>query len=244
MFSGAFLIYLAGPAPPSNFHGGVLFDEPVLDVIGASDSLVGDVAATTSTTLFYGAMAYRVVDSLLIPAFVHDDWHLAHQLSMIDMTAFGFSGLVLWGTQLAVGRTRPKCEPEIGNGPCSDEHNVRRSFIAGHAATGFTAAGLTCTHHAHIPLYGGSADSAACAVTVTAAVVNSVGRAVSENHYPTDVLMGVALGSFSGWFLPAALHYGFGNPTATSRHEGGSLNAVVVPQVDQRRLGAALVGVF
>src|SRR5690606_36370140 len=126
-----------------------------------------------------GAIVYRLVDSAAVPLIGYGDADLALQMSMIDLSAFSVQALVLWGSQVLVGRTRPIVLRCSGQDAMLDERCAissrlapRRSFIAGHAASGITAAGLTCLHHARIPLYGGWGDGASCGATIVAAAVN------------------------------------------------------------------------
>jgi membrane-associated phospholipid phosphatase len=254
LLAGAFALRFAGPAAPDNWRGGVLFDDAVLDAVAVRDEGAARTIAGVTDVLFYGAMADRLVDSALVPTLVHGDADLALQMSMVDLTAFSVQAIVLWGSQTLVGRTRPivsRCEREgldADAGSCRVPSRLgpRRSFIAGHPATGVTAAGLTCLHHGHLALYGGAADSVACVVTIAAAAVNGWGRVAAEQHYPTDLLLGIALGGLSGWVVPSLLHYGFGASPSEPRAEGSATGArvFVLPFGDATHIGAVVGGAF
>lgn len=259
LMTAAFLLRFAGPEPPDNWRGGVLFDDAILGAVAIEDERAARGVELTTDVLFYGAMTYRLIDAVAVPLLGYQDPELALQMGMIDLGAFSVQAIVLWGSQTLVGRTRPlvsRCEelpPEMRQERCSVPPRLgrQRSFIAGHPATGFTAAGLTCQHHRHIPLYGGWGDTAACATTLVAATVNGVGRVLAQQHYPTDLLLGIALGTFSGWVVPGLLHYGFGAPQsepggAAARRGSApsSWSMYVLPDVRENALGARLLGLF
>lgn len=259
LMTSAFLLRFAGPSPPDNWRGGILFDDVIVRNVAIEDQSVARGVEVTTDVLFYGAMTYRLVDSLFVPLLGYQDPELALQMTMIDLGAFSVQAAVLWGSQTLVGRTRPRVVRCDNLPPGTEEERCavpsrlgpQRSFIAGHPATGFTAAGLTCHHHRRIPLYGGWGDPAACATMLVAATVNGLGRVLTELHYPTDLVLGVALGTFSGWVLPGLLHYGFGPPDekpGASRSGPGlaprSWSVFVLPDVQVDRLGARVGGLF
>jgi hypothetical protein len=71
-------------------------------------------------------------------------------------------------------------------------------------------AGLVCSHHLNVPLYGNAyADAAACAIAAGAAVSTGVLRLVADRHYVTDVLAGAAIGAGAGFVMPMFAHYWF-----------------------------------
>jgi membrane-associated phospholipid phosphatase len=253
--SVAIWLRLSAAEPPDNWRGGILFDDAILSAIRIEDRRTAQGVELMTEVTFYGAMAYRLVDSVAVPLIGYGDADLALQMSMIDLSAFSVQAIVLWGGQTLVGRTRPivtRCERE-GR---SDERcqvptrlGTQRSFIAGHTATSVTAAGLTCLHHMHIPLYGEPGDALACTATLLAAVASGAGRVTTELHYPSDLAFGVALGAVSGWFLPMALHYGFGPPSLDRRSAHGAeatggIRLTVVPYADGERIGLFAGGRF
>ena len=203
--------------PPPTWRGGILFDDGVRDLIAVRHEPSRVVVAISTHVLAATSVAHNVFDSTLVPGEIHDDWDLAGQMLLIDAESYAVMAAVLFGTQVFVGRERPivrRCsDPVVKNSDraCDPQDSQRnRSFVAGHTALGFTAAGLSCAHHTHIPLYGGgTADTLACAGALGWASLLGVGRVMSDNHYATDTLLGAALGLAAGWLLPLALHYGF-----------------------------------
>jgi membrane-associated phospholipid phosphatase len=245
--AGAFYLRFLGPQADVNWRGGILFDDGILDRVAIQDLDDRNAMARAGDIVFLGSMAYRAVDSLLLPLAVHGDPDLALQMTMIDLEAFGTVGMTVWGSQVFVVRERPivprRCgDPEVAAeiGACDPESKNRgRSFIAGHVATVFAATGVTCLHHAHMPLYGGGAgDVIACASMVGATAFTAANRVMIESHYPSDVVFGLALGAGAGWLVPMALHYGFDG----ERKSGAALS--VVPWFAEERSGMMLVGVF
>jgi membrane-associated phospholipid phosphatase len=241
-----FYLRFGAAAPSSDWRGGVLFDDGLLDAVAIEGHESRRSVAKTTDNLFYGAMAYRLVDSALLPWLIHGSPDVALQMSMIDLQAFGVVASVLWSVQVLVGRERPvvtrRCpDPAIAASepkcdPDSAERN--RSLIAGHPAVGITAAGLTCLHHAHLPLYGRDGDILACGLMIGAATFNGLGRVMTEQHYPSDLVLGVGLGVTAGYVIPSALHYGFGS----GRRPETSM--VVIPFASDQGVGANLAGIF
>lgn len=212
----AMLARFVAPPPPPTFRGGILFDEAL------QRRTAMDVGARRSTVVsltdvgFYGVMAYRLIDSGYVPTFVYGRPEVSLQMAMIDLESFGFVAAVLWLPHMVVGRERPlgsHCRADekfrAGEPVCAEDHvEHNRSFFAGHAAVAMTGAGLTCTHHRHLPLYGGGlADRMACGLTIASAFATGVGRMVTEKHYGTDVVWGWGVGAFAGFVMPEILHY-------------------------------------
>lgn len=257
MLGTAAVLRFAGPRPNADWTGGVLVDDWVQDRTAIQNIKLRDGTRTMTDVFFYGSMVYRLVDSALLPSLVWRSPDVAFQMSMIDLESFGFVAIALWGGQAAFGRERPfakRCSDpafaasEQGCGPGSTEHN--RSFFAGHPAVVLTAAGLTCTHHAHLPLYGGGAgDTVACAVMLGAAAATGIGRVITEEHHVSDLVVGYGAGFFAGFVLPELLHYGPKKRTVVDAEHAGHgatplVRATLVPQIGPRDLGVGLQGIF
>ncbi len=203
------------------------FEQTLVDLVAVREDPARENWRLFNDLTFFGSMAYRAIDSAVLPIFAHGNSEVAWQMSWIDAQSFGVVAAVLWGSQIYVGRLRPTAnncdDPDRQGFLCDpDDIDYARSFIAGHTATAVAAAGLTCVHHDQMPLYGGGlADQLACGVMVANATANAVTRMMVELHYPSDMLMGVTLGLTAGWILPKALHYGWGDeepdPAETAR---------------------------
>ncbi len=245
-----FYLRFATPPPSANWTEGVLLDDWTERRFAIESVPQRERVKRLTDVLFVGSMAYRLVDSAILPLTVWRDPELALELSMIDLESFSFVALTLWGGQALFGRERPyasRCadaEFAAAEGGCPErsvEHN--RSFYAGHPAVVMTAAGLTCTHHAHLALYGGAADTIACGTLLGAAVVTGAGRAMTEEHHLSDVVIGWSAGAFAGFALPELLHYRKPPPEVPS---GGkrAISATVGPVLDGDQVGLALRGQF
>ena len=251
---GAIVLRLAVPPPSANWTGGILFDDWVQDHTAIQGIQARQSVKTMTDVFFYGSMAYRLVDSALVPSLVWRSPDVAFQMSLIDLESFGFVAITLWGPQAVFGRERPfakRCgDPAFAAteacAPDSREHNL--SFFAGHPAVVLTAAGLTCIHHAHLPLYGGGiADKLACGLMIGAAVVTGVGRVISEEHHATDLVVGYGVGVIAGFVMPEFLHYRLRKPSLAEEPKATTaplVRTTLLPQIGQRDLGLALRGVF
>lgn len=260
VLAGAFAVLLVGPEPPDNWRGETKFDEFFGDGVRYDDAARADRAATVSDVLYFGSMAYRLVDSVGVAGVGYGDWYLASQMAMIDLQSFSVVAAVVFGSQVFVGRQRPEYEERCTdpNDPCTGSSARFRSFIAGHPATVLTAAGLTCTHHARMPLYGGGwGDTLACGLMLGAAGATGATRVLAGKHYPSDLALGLGLGAFAGFILPRALHYGFSEegyydrPRASAAKTGSSLGASpvpiltrVMPWADSSALGVSASGIW
>jgi membrane-associated phospholipid phosphatase len=105
--------------------------------------------------------------------------------------------------------------------------------MSGHSTASFTLAGLTCIHHAYLPLYGGGApDALACAGSMAAATTVAMMRVVSDQHYLSDVIIGSAFGALAGVGMPWLLHYrggGSADQTAPPDSKHYKISATVMP---------------
>lgn len=245
--AGGFYLRFGVEAPDGDWQGGILADDWIQDRVGVegTDNRRHVVAATDA--IYLGSMAYRLVDSAVLPGLLWGNWDTALQMSMIDLEAFGFVAITLWGEQALFGRQRPYVDhcPGFASESCNPESEERnRSFYAGHPAVAMTAAGLTCTHHARLPLYGGGAlDTLVCGLTVGAALLTGYGRAVTEMHYASDVAIGLGVGAFAGFGLPALLHYGDERRPRVVRTPP-RVRVTAAPMLSEDRLGFGLVGLF
>lgn len=253
--TGFYLRFVAAPRD-ANWRGGILFDDALREQVAVKSPSNRLLVTKFTDAMFYGAMTYRFVDSILVPGLGWGNWDTALQMVSVDLESFGFVALTLWGTQALLARQRPyvsRCG-EAGIAAAEDcrpdQAETNRSFYAGHPAVGMTAATLTCVHHSHLPLYGGAGDTLACGVMLGAAVMNGFGRVVAEKHYPSDLIVGFGVGAFAGWALPELLHYAHPrSPSGTSVSASTSaapvrVRAVLLPTWSEGQLGVSLLGIF
>lgn len=245
----------------ANWTGNFLGDFEVAEALAVRDEGARDAWQLVGDIPFYGAMVYPVIDSLILVPMIHGNWDVAWQLFMMNLESFAVVAPMIWVSQYFVRRPRPftrticqepgGAQQEDGCDPNNEEY--LRSFPGGHVAIATTTAALTCTHHAHLPLYGGGAgDVAACGIAVGAAGAVTVARFAGEKHYLSDTVVGIGMGVVAGWLVPTALHYGFSDDededeilvlrTSNSRRRG--LAVTLMPVADPDNLGVAALGRF
>lgn len=256
VLAGSFVVLVWGPEPPDNWRGGTAFDDWLGDGVRLDDPEQADKAATVSDVLYFGSMAYRLVDDVGVAGIGYGDWYLASQMAMIDLQSFSVVAAVMFGSQVFVGRQRPEYNESCDDpaDPCTGSSSRFRSFIAGHPATALTAAGLTCTHHARIPLYGGGwGEYTACGLMIAAAGATGATRVLAGKHYPSDLVFGFGLGAFAGFILPRLLHYGFSDEGYYERPQARAANANpspmpmlvrVMPWAEPSSLGVSASGIW
>jgi membrane-associated phospholipid phosphatase len=219
--SAALVLYFGmHDARTPRLTGGVLFDDYFRDTLRLRPPGQRDVARTVSDWTAISAMSWAIaVDSLIVPL-ARGSTELSGQMLLMDAEAFAFSTLITTLIFKTVARARPsyvECERDPNYDPLCKLHPMG-SFPSGHTNTAFTAAGLSCAHHLHVPLYGDRlADVLACAGTLTLAATTGTLRIVGDRHYATDVLVGAMIGFAVGYGMPTLLHYGkVSNDTAAS----------------------------
>jgi membrane-associated phospholipid phosphatase len=191
--------------------GGILFDDYFREALRLRAPGQRDSARTVSDWTAISAMSWVIaVDSLVVPL-ARGSTELSGQMLLMDAEAFSFSTLITTLIFKTVARARPsylECERDAKYDPLCKLHPTG-SFPSGHTNTAFTAAGLSCAHHLHVPLYGDQlADVLACAGTITLAATTGTLRVAGDRHYATDVLVGAMIGFAVGYGMPTLLHYG------------------------------------
>lgn len=220
-------------------EGGVMWDDPIRRKLVLGNKKHRDTAVIVGDVFYYGLFFYpNVVDLGIVTLAVHQSTDVAWQMFIINTQAYALTGLVSTLTQRLVGRSRPFA-PECATDPdydieCDDPVNRSQGFISGHAAIAFTGAALMCSHHAHLPLYGGGAgDVLACTTGLLGATISGMSRVVADRHYASDVIAAAFVGISSGYLLPELIHYHFSLPTF-----GGS----IVPAATGSDFGLTLIG--
>lgn len=168
---------------------------------------------------------HRIADSAFVTWWGYDKGSVAWQMAMIDLQTVSFTAAVNGIVAGAVARERPygggQCLTQEGEltSDCTGSKRYR-SFFSGHSSTAFTLAGLTCMHHAHIPLYGHPlADGAACVSALGVAGTVAMMRVVSDQHWVSDVVVGSSFGLVSGLAIPWIFHYSGGASLALKPDE-------------------------
>lgn len=219
------------------WHGGILFDDAIRRSYknvpqGPRQTLrdIGDYSLLGLTFFPF------VIDSLATALVVRGSPDVAWQTTMISMQSILTSSLLNILAKRYITRNRPgiaKCEKDCQNGSY-------RSFYSGHTAQTFVGAGIICTHHAFLDLWGGGlADDLVCAGALGLGVVTGISRIVGDAHYTTDVLVGASVGLAAGVLLPAFLHY----QTSKPGDEFATMTQIV-PNLTAEGGGLTLVGRF
>jgi hypothetical protein len=260
VLTGAMLLPIAGalflyPEPNDNIHGGFLFDNAVRDALVPDSRSTRDRAARLSNLPYWGLLAYPLlVDTALVTWGIHGSGDVALEMLAIDLESYALTGGIALTFQ-KLGRVRPaekgcRRDPNY-SAKCDNPTALNQSFLSGHTAIAFTGAGLTCAHHRNLPLYGGGVpDLGICLLSIGAASATGVLRLMSDNHYASDVLLGIGLGVASGYLLPEWLHYRGGEATGprsflpTFRAAQSAFSAVLAPHVAADFAGVTLLGIY
>jgi membrane-associated phospholipid phosphatase len=203
------------PAQPTHFTSTNPFDDAVRNALRLPTYEARHAAGDTSDVLLSLVTTYPVLfDAFALGYGYWRSADAAYQMTVINAEALAISAGIQGATNFAVSRERPYGQatpapsicsqyPTLGecNGP-----TLYRSFFSGHATISFTAAGLTCSHHLHLRLFGNGGDAASCVVALVVATSISALRVIGDYHYATDVLTGAAVGSAVGFIVPA-IHY-------------------------------------
>jgi membrane-associated phospholipid phosphatase len=231
----------SAPAEP-HWSGGILFDGAVRNWLRASSPEGRARAQKLSDGLWMAGTAYPFVIDLSVALFAHRQPAVAWQLAMMDLEAYAVTGFINRYLEFEVGRARPSRQDCAADGSydalCGSSSN-NASFPSGHTLGIATAAGLTCIHHRHLPLYGSPlADAAPCVLMTAATATTGVARIVGDRHHASDVLVGAAVGFGVGYTLPWLLHYRHGTRASAKDQR----HAVLLPWAAPDGVGAAVVG--
>jgi membrane-associated phospholipid phosphatase len=218
----------------ARWKGGILFDDALREVLRARDPGARDaIRIASDITLLTTVLQVGIIDSAIIP-FAAGSPSVAAQLSLINAQAFAINILIATLLFKAVARERPliaDCQRDPSFDPLCDT-GAYASFPSSHTSNAFTAAGLSCIHHANLPLYGNqAADIAACVESLALATATGLFRIIGDRHHTTDVLLGAAIGFSIGYFYPWLWHYRYASePTAESKASArGTLTVIPLP---------------
>jgi len=235
----AIAMYIWWPATTQpHWTGGILFDDAVRDGIRMRSPSALQAVWTASDVVDVSLTVLTVgIDSFAVPL-LRGSPDVAVQLTLMDGEAFALSSIVTFSMYDSIGRARPLYEDcqHDPNGP-GCHGSLTASFPSGHTNEAFTAAGVSCAHHLHVPIYGSRLwDTLACVRDLTLAASDGVLRMMGDRHYFSDMLTGAAIGFGFGYGTPWLLHY---RPTAASSPVSWTVTPMVGPQT-----GLLLVGGF
>ena len=193
-------------------HNG--FDESIRNALRLHSRSAQNAVGTIGDGLMGVLIAEPIVDSFVTLGYRDRRWDTLWQTSVINLESFTFTALVSSVMQNSIKRERP-FQRDCPDGSCVGEQ-PNRGMPSGHVAFAFTGAGLYCTQHEYLSTYDPATEHALCYASLGLAAADGVARIVADRHYATDVLVGSALGLFSGFLLPRLLHYYW------SDHDSGS----------------------
>jgi hypothetical protein len=205
---------LALPAPRSTWRGGIGPDEEMRSELALPTYRGRRAARDASDVLLSSLIAHTVLaDAVVVASGHHGSDDVMEQMLLIDAEVLAIAAAVQGTVSGLTQRERPygrTCGEELdGESRDCRRRSRYRSFFSGHATLAFAAAGLTCSHHMNLDLYGGGTpDAAACAAALAGASAVAALRVMADVHYASDVALGTAWGSLAGFGLPWLLHYG------------------------------------
>jgi membrane-associated phospholipid phosphatase len=245
LFAGyAATVIFPKPTDEPDWVGPVLLDAPLRRAFGAEGVPARNLAATTSDVALWFSIGHVIADATAFAMLRHDAPDVGWELLVMDAEAYSATLLLNAMVKRITSRARPYVEP-CEDDPdydtkCGDRERYS-SFYSGHAAVTATSAGLLCSQHTRLPLYGDGWDTAACVNGVLMTSLTGVLRVVSDRHWASDVVTGHMLGFSSGFFLPQLLHF---RPEKSQRTSAVRLLAVM-PAVDESGgFGVSAFGVF
>lgn len=208
--------------PGANWTSRNDFDEFFRDLLRLGGRDDRKAAHTIGDVLMWGMIAAPVLDGAVTLGIRDGAWDTLWQTEMVNLESYAFTSFVSALLQDTVGREKP-FKRNCQNGVCEgDQEN--RSMPSGHVAFALTGAGLVCNHHEYQSLYRDpESDRAACLTGIGLAAVDGVVRIMADHHYATDVMVGAAIGYFSGFILPRLLHYSHPAAPPPERKAGTSL---------------------
>ncbi len=236
--------------PPLRWTGPILFDAAVRSAVRTTNVSARTTLEDVSWVLWGMQVAYPLlVDVPLVWA--HGDHGLARDLFWQDAFVLTFSGAVDFGLRELAGRARPLVYDCLSRGGtnCLDSDESTRSFPGGHVLNSTAASVLTCTQHLYMDLYGGPWDGVACATTLASDLAIAVMRTVSDNHWATDQVAGMAIGGLIGWGMPYVMHLRNHQAPAHAKgdadaSESPTVIAVPMPMYFEHGGGLEVTGIF
>ncbi len=238
--------------PPLRWSGPILFDADVRDALRASSASTRNSLEDLTWGLWGVQVAYPVLVDVPF-AWAHGDHALARDLFWQDAVTLTFAAAVDLGLRDLAGRARPFVYDCLSRGGTNCLSNVEstRSFPGGHVVNSTAASVLTCTQHLYMDLYGGPWDGLTCATTLASDLTIAILRTVSDNHWASDQIAGIAIGSLIGWGVPYVMHlrnHGDAVPAdggGTVGETGGPFAiAIPIPLVLDHGGGLDVTGIF
>jgi hypothetical protein len=219
------------------------FDREIRDGLRA-DSESSREDASTASDVMLGLSAGLLPLVSIGKMLSEHDCHEAYDMATDAAEAFTLTLLLTTGTKMIAGRERPYVQECDGTPPgdasCSSSSR-KQSFFSGHASTAATGAGLSCSYAIKRKTWGESrmARFAPCALGLGAALTTGALRIVSDEHWGSDVIVGLLVGATVGYFDtwgPFDLLRFEGHSEAL----GSTVSGMVLPYADAGEYGVRL----
>ncbi len=229
--------------PPLRWDSPILFDADARKTLRVADFETREALETSAWVLWGAQVAYPVVVDVPY-AWARYGFSVARDLFWQDLVTFTIAGSIDLLIRDLSGRIRPNVYDcyVSGRTDCLDGVESTRSFPGGHMINSAAAAGLTCTQHLYLRLYGAPWDAITCATTITASATVAVFRIMSDNHWATDQIVGAAIGGALGWGIPYMMHLHGHKASADAKPPSAMF--LPVPVAFERGGGAGLAGIF
>lgn len=187
-------VYTKDPTPEATIRNLDVQNIPRFDRWAAD--IHNEKAADASDFIFYGSVPVPFL--LLADKKIRKD---AAKIGLLYLEAMSATGVLYTGSNMAFNRYRPYTYNENNSMGNRTEGNAKNSFFAGHSAlvgtaTFFTAkvfADYNPTSRWKWAMYG----AAAIATGTTGYLRHRGGR-----HFPSDIVVGTAVGTLSGILIP------------------------------------------
>lgn len=193
-----------------------------------------DRAAARSWSESWGTASDRGRDALVgaaalvsfAPLALDGRWRDATTLGVMFVEAALLVGGATYTAKELAGRRRPwayntslSVEERVALAQ-ADPREASRSFFSGHASAAFTLATLLSTVYADVHGRSGASD-ALWAASLSLAALTGYARVRAGQHYPSDVLVGAAVGAAVGTLVPALHRPGPARAVQLSAGAGG-----------------------
>jgi membrane-associated phospholipid phosphatase len=231
--------------PPVRWADSNPFDDGVRSALRLSSPGARGALEIASWAIWGTQMAYPVLVDVPY-AWKRYGYGVARDLFWQDAVTLLVAGAVDGMLRDLTGRVRPDvwdCYQRNGES-CFTSADATRSFPGGHLVNSAAAAGLVCTQHLAMRLYGPPWDAVACATTITASATVAVFRVLSDNHWATDQIAGLAIGGLIGWGIPYFMHLHGRRANAGRDLRAPSALVLPLPFVVDHGGGGGAFGVF
>jgi membrane-associated phospholipid phosphatase len=152
-----------------------------------------------------------IIDPVIIAGVIDNNPDVAWQVFIISLESYSFTFFLNSVSKRLFARQRPYAVGCTKDPEYSDEceHGDRfRSYYSGHSASTATSAGLVCSHHTHLPLYGGGwIDLGTCLLALAGTLATGTLRIAADKHWLSDVATGHLIGFGAGYFIPSLIYY-------------------------------------